>query len=236
MTLTAQYIDKSESPEDRPDYPLKTFWLTLDGNDENGLFYTKQPNRNKDEFFEKNKGDIKLIYPGISGDYTMNITNTIDSKNSIIIKGLILEEQTICVEQGCVNMGFQVKSGGGNTPATSTPVVHFGDDTKQDDNGKYLVLNSVKPEDSTNSKIKTNNFRDLSRNYGTNRVDIAFAEDTNANTTLNADDYMEITLHWKWVEKDDKLDTAIGNIASKMDVADNVYSIKVGIQYVEVCK
>lgn len=238
-TISVEYEEKKDSTGN-DDYPVKTFWLTLDGNDENGLFYTKEPERNSDTFFPTDpKYKEKLIYPGISGSYAMNITNTLDSKNTIIIKGLILEEQTICVEDGCVNMGYTVKSGSGNKPdlALEEGVTHFGDPSKSNDSEKYLLLNSVKPEDSTNSKLTIRNrTKDLQNHIGTNRVDIEFAENTNVNTTLEYKDYFQITLHWKWIEVNDKLDTAIGNIVSQMDPDNNIYSIKVGIQYIEICK
>lgn len=237
--ITVEYEDKKDS-SGNDDYPVKTFWLTLDGNDENGLFYTKE-RANSNTFFPENtaKYNKKLIYPGISGSYAMNITNTLDSKKTIVIKGLVLEEQTICVEDGCVNMGFEAKSGSGNKPETSLEggVTHLGDDSKSDDSEKYVVLNSVNSGNSTNSTITVReSTRDLQNHKGTNKIDIKFAEDTNVNTTLAYEDYITITLHWKWIETNDKLDTAIGTIVNQMDEDDNIYSIKVGIQYIEICE
>ena len=237
MTLTAEYEDKSESPEVKPEFPEKIIWLTLDGNDENGLFYTKQPNKNSNEFFPTDsKYQEKLIYPGISGSYTMNITNTLESKNPIMITGLILEEQTICVKDGCVNMGFMVKSG--NHSGGQEAAKLFGDGDKATDREQYIVLNSVKASDETGATIDKlqQDDRNLTKHTGTNRVEMLFDESTNANTTLDADEYFEITLHWKWLDDNDSVDTAIGKIVNDMDPDDNLYGIKIGIRYVEVCK
>lgn len=237
-TLVAKYREVQEGDITTP---TKTFWLSLDNaSEDNSLFYNKDndKNTNQSDLLVDNATNQKLIYPGASGSYVMSITNTMS--NPITITGLILEENTICVESGCINMGFQVNSGSGNTPETGTSITHLGDNTvnvinKADDAKKYSILNSL----STTPSLKITKTRDLSTNTGTNRADLTFNKDTNDNTTLAPNDFIEITLHWKWVDFDDDkehdaLDTAIGTKVAEKGQK-NTYELKVGIKYVDKC-
>lgn len=58
------------------------------------------------EYFEK-YGKDKPIAPGSSGKYTLEIVNK--TSHEIKIDSLILKEDTICVENGCLNLGYIVK-------------------------------------------------------------------------------------------------------------------------------
>ena len=59
------------------------------------------------DIFELDDGTKNFIYPGAKGSYIMNITNTTDSK--ITLKTLEIEENALCVEESCLNMGYIVK-------------------------------------------------------------------------------------------------------------------------------
>lgn len=76
------------------------------------------------EYFEK-YGKDKPIAPGSNGKYTLEIVNK--TSHEIKINSLILKEDTICVEEGCLNLGYIVKD----------------DDYLFSKNGDYQTLNEV---------------------------------------------------------------------------------------------
>ncbi len=89
----------------------------------------------KNEDYYKEYGIRNMIYPGANGTYLMNITN--DTDRDITVTGISLTElKSICLEDGCINMGYQI------IPQDSDPI--YG---KED----YTVLNQDK-ENMDNNK------------------------------------------------------------------------------------
>ncbi len=84
---------------------------------EEELFYNEE--------YEKAYGIKNMIYPGVHGEHIMNIDN--NSGKDITIKGVSLEElNTVCVDVGCVNMGYKIST-------NDTLYYH--------DNNDYKILN-----------------------------------------------------------------------------------------------
>lgn len=166
------------------------------------------------EYFEKYNKE-KPIYPGATGEYTMQFIN--ESNDTLIITGMILKEDTICFTNGsingCLNMGYIIKDSANN--------FHYGK------SNTYDILNN------------TAAIKDWANNH--NETTITFDPSTNANTTIgpkgSINDELEITIHWKWVEIDDnsdKLDTLIGNqAAAKLqdESINDLYTLFVGINF-----
>ncbi len=61
-----------------------------------------------DLFVNKDFDEQKVIYPGATGYYIMDFPN--ESKEEITITGITLEEDTICYDEGCLNMGYFFKN------------------------------------------------------------------------------------------------------------------------------
>lgn len=165
------------------------------------------------EYYDK-YGKEKPIYPGAQGEYTMNFKN--ESDDTLVITGMILKEDTICVDKngvkGCLNMGYIIKDAYNN--------YHYGA------SNSYDVLN------------KTGNVINWNGNH--NEDDFTFDPATNNDTTIGPkganNDELEITIHWKWVEFDDysdKVDTLIGNQAAEKltdSSINDLYKLYVGIK------
>lgn len=61
----------------------------------------------KDEKYFEEHGIEKIIFPGATGKYTLNLKN--ESSNRIEFTGITLKEDTICFEDGCINIGYKIK-------------------------------------------------------------------------------------------------------------------------------
>lgn len=153
-----------------------------------------------------------LIYPGASGKYKMNFTNT--TGNKIKLVGFTLIEDTICVESGCLNMGYIIKYAkdgtyylGNNTNATC------GNGGNQYCNHNFKVLNQIadfNEDDQYSKKISIENPVEMENGEG-----------------------ITIYLDWKWVDDKDALDTAIGKKAATTneETINNLYKLNIGIHY-----
>ncbi len=181
-------------------YPLEeetTAWLVADGTDsgELPLFHNKK-------YYEK-YGEDKVIYPGASGYYIMKFKN--NTANTITLKEMNLQEETICVTGGCLNMGYIVM----HRPQNSSNALYYygGEDD-------YKILNEdVDPNDI--------NYKGKAISLG-NGIKVESGKE------------IIISLFWKWDDKNDSVDTLIGNQAanSKFDSSINdEYSLYVSLKY-----
>lgn len=162
-------------------------------------------------FINKEANNKTLIYPGANGKYTLNFTNT--TGNKIKLVGLSLVENTVCVSEGCLNMGYIIKAAttgiyylGNNTNATC------GSDSLQYCNPNYSILNN-----GSNTTRNENN--------------ITFK--TNETITLQDGESVSFYLDWKWVDNNNALDTAIGkkaNTTNEEEINDQ-YHLNFGIHY-----
>ncbi len=91
ITLYAIYSKEASEQEEVVE---KTLYLT-----DVDLFYNE-------EYFKRYDED-KVIYPGANGSYIMTLNN--NSSNDITITSITLEEDNICVDDGCLNMGYVIK-------------------------------------------------------------------------------------------------------------------------------
>ncbi len=82
-----------------------------------------------EEYFQE-YGKDKIIYPGATGSYTMELNNT--SGKDLTLTAISLEEETICVDTGCINMGYVIKDGN-NT-------YYYGKSGDKKDNTIYEIL------------------------------------------------------------------------------------------------
>lgn len=192
-------------------FDSKTMWLV-----DVPLFHNE-------EYYNK-YGEDKIIYPGAKGQYTMIFKN--ESPDDIILRGMILEEDTICVdinhdgiEDGCINMGYIVRSDYNDASI---------DNYLYGASNKYRILHDY----GTNQNAPKPNY--------TYREEFAFDASTEDTMTLPAgsNKELEITIHWEWAfyidNKNDRIDTAIGNqaAASATDkTLNDLYKLKVGIKY-----
>lgn len=172
----------------------KTLWLT-----DVQLFHNS-------EYVDKNEKE-KVIYPGASGTYIMNIKN--ESSKKVTLTGLTLKENTVCVsEQRCLNMGYIVKYSA-NTDKDWT--YYYGNS-----NNDYWILHS-------HERSQMISYEKFQSNIPFNDKAI----DIEPNQTIM------ISVFWQWVDTDDGLDTAIGNhVADKVDESINdMYGISIGINF-----
>ncbi len=210
LNLYAIYETKSTNVSNNP--IKRTIWLVADGSDGD------LPIFHNEKYFKLHKED-KVIYPGATGYYTMNFSN--DSSNTVVIKGLKLVEDTICIEKnGCLNMGYIIKY--------SPPEINKGTIYYYGNSNNYKILNKDVDPRSVNYKGKQINFIDYQ-----------------GEITLKANEKVSIPILWKWVEIDedsDKLDTLIGNVAydSQFDeTLNDKYKLSVGLDleiYNDKCK
>ena len=173
-----------------------------------------------DEYFEK-YGEKKIIYPGAKGSHTMEFKNETDY--DIILKGMILEEDTICVnidgKRGCLNMGYIINSDYDNLNVNN-----------------FLYGESNKPTILYKDPYAVD--RNAPLPLYTHRREFSFDPSTKTTMTLPAgsNKIVEITIHWEWIfeidDFNDKVDTAIGNQAAasaKDETINDKYKLKVGI-------
>lgn len=201
LDLFAIYESSSTSVSSNP--KKRTIWLVADGNDTSEL-----PIFHNEKYFKLHKED-KVIYPKANGYYLMNFSN--DSSNTIVIKGLKLIEDTICINNnGCLNMGYIIKY----VPKkiTEKTIYYYGNENS------YKILNKdVDPR---------------SENYNGKQIDF---KNNKGEITLKPKEKVAISILWKWVEIDeesDKLDTLIGNQASSSkddETLNDKYKLSVGL-------
>ena len=202
LKLYAIYESKSTSVSNNP--KKRTLWLVADGSDNSN----ELPIFHNEKYFKLHKED-KVIYPGATGSYIMNFTN--DSKDTIVIKGIKLVEDTICIEKnGCLNMGYIIKY---SPPSiTKETIYYYGKENN------YKILNKDVDPRNINYKGKQINFKDYK-----------------GEITLKSKEKVTIPLLWKWVEIDedsDKLDTLIGNQAADSEYDETLndkYKISIGL-------
>ena len=145
------------------------------------LYLTDVDLFHNEEYFQKYQKD-SIIYPGAHGSYVMTLTN--QKSEEILLKGMTLEEDTICISQkGCLNMGYIIKYAEGNDKHYT---YFYGG------NDYYEILN----QDSLTERNQQHTKRSIP--FGTNGI------------SLKKGETIEISLLWKWVSLDDELDTDIG--------------------------
>jgi len=212
ITVYAVYED-TPTEEELPE--TNSLWLS-----QVDLFENKE--------YEVKYGKPKVIYPGAEGSYEMKFT----ADEKLKITGLTLKENTICVEGGCLNMGYIVHY---NEIRYKTPVDGKDYERIEKDyvgkkadknywilNQNYGIMNEVSYLGSDGQKAILDNV---------NRADISFGD----GISMNPGDEISITIFWKWVEIDeesDKVDTKIGEYsAENAGTINDKYSLAVGIIY-----
>jgi len=153
------------------------------------LYLTDVDLFHNEEYFELYNED-KVVYPTAKGSYVMTFDN--NSADEVIITGITLEEDTICIpNKGCLNMGYIIKY----APKTATNYTYaYGSSTS------YSILN----KDANTLKVGNHTKRE-----------IEFAP--NDYITIPKGEGAEISLLWEWVSVDDELDTLIGNEAANLN-------------------
>ncbi len=160
-----------------------------------------------EEYYQKYKED-KVIYPGVSGMYTMNLTN--ESSSKIIMDSITLKEDTVCVKEGCLNMGYMIKY---STPESEWEAC-YGKMGSGENAEEYWILNT----NPGTIKIADNSFK---AQLPLNKIE------------LEPEDEMQIVIFWKWVDND-KLDTLIGNYVAKKledESINDTYGLSIGINF-----
>lgn len=161
-----------------------------------------------EEYYQKYKED-KVIYPGATGIYKMNFKN--ESSNKITITGMTLKEDTICIKnKGCLNMGYIIKY---SSSESNDWTYYYGEK-----NNKYWILNS----NNGTEQLSDHSFQ----------TKIKFKE--KERISLDPNEEAVISIFWRWEEKNDELDTLIGNHAAKKltdQTINDLYSLSIGIDF-----
>ncbi len=196
------------------------------------LFYNK-------EYYDKYNID-KIIYPGAKGEYTLKLGNASDKK--ITVTGMILQEETICVDvtgdgknDGCLNMAYQVKAAQ-NLDGVTTDVyktLYKGSDTTDN---KKLLYKYASLKEVDNGKNKDQDRRYINRDEW--NFDLSGVNDEKIMSVepgVAEEDGLHITILWEWIfdidDFNDKIDTAIGNYSNeKSDSINDMYSLSVGLK------
>ena len=131
------------------------------------------------------------IYPGISGSYNINFKN--DTSNKVKIDAMRLSEDSICVDEYCINMGYIVKT---------------ADNYYLGSSNNYQILNSYIP------------FADKVHN--TNDTYTSYKDITIGDIELNSGEEVELSLVWKWIDNDNN-DYKIGNYVKDNPTKDIYY-------------
>lgn len=176
-------------------------------NDKGVMYLTDVDLFHNEEYYKKYKKD-KIIYPGASGSHTMYIEN--NSANTISIESITITEDTMCVTNGCINMGYILR-------------YYVKDDSSKDmkyhyfygENNSYKVLN-------LDSNATKNNYDGLF----SNTIKAEYDKSSPIILKPNSKNSVEIDLLWKWLNIDDEVDTEIGKIRNNTD-----YTITVKIEY-----
>ena len=150
------------------------------------LYLTDVDFFHNEKYYSLYKKD-KIIYPGANGSYIMNLNNNTGS--TITIESITLKENNdVCKNIGCVNMGYIIKD-----PST----YYLGASSK------YEILNDGS-EKTDSEKI------------------------VSVPITIENGSYTEISLLWKWVEENDRVDTLIGNKATDLNT---IYELTVSVEF-----
>lgn len=189
-------------------------------NESREMWLVDVPLFHNEEYFQK-YGEDKVIYPGATGEYTMYFNS--DATRDIKITGMTLKEDTVCVDidkdgtlDGCLNMGYIIKDSMGN--------YLYGSYNKKEE---YSILN------------KNATSKDWIKGHNETKIDFSPEVKEKLVLKANSSDWLEITIHWQWVDFDDngfndKLDTAIGNYAYnkfKDTNLNTLYRLYVGINF-----
>ena len=161
------------------------------------------------DIFTLENGVKGFIYPGANGAYIMHIKNTTESK--ITLKSMDIEEDSICTDNVCLNMGYIVKYT--NNSINSYNYL-FGNETT------YAILNDEADSTKNNNDGTYHNKKTV------------FIDDIE----LQPNEETEISLLWKWV--DSESDTKIGKYSGS-NTDDTFYLLTVSYTYdkeEEVCE
>lgn len=203
-----------------------------------GHMYLTDVNLFHNEAYFKEHNEDKVIYPGSYGSYVMTIEN--NKSENLIIKGITLEEDTICIpELGCLNMGYIIRYNG-KTKADGTLEIrssdYYGVSGRDGIDARYTILN--KDANRINDK---DNYRSMGVNgddhKGISIRTIDFSASPNGTISLGMGEKIEISLLWEWPystgdKADDTLDTEIGNYAASLGRDVNaLYGLTVRIDY-----
>lgn len=166
-----------------------------------------------EEYYQKYKKD-KIIYPGAKGIYKMNFKN--ESSEKITITGLTLKENTICIKnKGCLNMGYIIKY----SPSESNDWTYYYGNK----NDEYWVLHS----NPGTEQLSDQSFQTKIKFKDNEKIDMKPGEE------------IIISIFWKWEEKNDELDTLIGNQSAEAasdDTLNDKYSLSIGIDFTKELK
>lgn len=161
------------------------------------------------DIFKLENGVKGFIYPGANGAYIMHIKNTTEAK--ITLKSMDIEEDSICTDNVCLNMGYIVKY---TNNSINNYNYLFGS------NNVYSILNDEADSTKDNHDGTYHNKKTIFLN----------------NIELNPDEETEISLLWKWV--DSESDTKIGKYSAS-NTSDTFYLLTVSYTYdkeEEVCE
>ncbi len=170
----------------------------------------------KDEYGNEHEGSP--IFPGVEGAYVITLNN--NSRSELIIKGLTLTEDTICLPEGCLNIGYKIRY---TTPDIDYFTYYYGSEDK------YAILN----QDSW----KRPNMSNPNRSVNYNEIEF------NPMIIVPLNKGIEISLFWKWVEGEDisndkkvikeydEIDTAIGTYVA--DKINEMYTLTVSIDFAQ---
>ena len=184
-----------------------------------GKYYLENLDIFNNERFLNNE---KVIHPGVSGEHRITLTNNLASK--IIITGMTLEEDTICIQEGnikgCINMEYALK----RTDLSTTDIYYY----PGSDKSGYTILN----RDANRNEV--NNYRDLDKQY-TLRT-LKFKDEGKENIELSKGETVELFLLWRWSFEgvDDQLDTKIGEYVEKQFAEKKInemYHLLIGFDY-----
>lgn len=225
------YVDSSGNKYQHTDLKvdsnmtLYTYYKTEVGNaPPKKLYLVDVPLFHNEEYYNKYNKDF-VIYPGASGYYTMNIKN--DTYDSLNIIGMTLKEDSVCVDNGCLNMGYIVRA----------------TDPENKDKNFYYYHGELKT-DTFDSNFKDRHYKilhngiktDTSYDINFNPAIISGQSGTSDKTIrLNKGETAAITIFWRWVDdgKHDDVDTAIGIMAAEEEAKGKTlpYSLTVSIDF-----
>lgn len=170
------------------------------------------------EAYLKKFGKDYVVYPGAQGSYIITLFN--NSSSELVINGLSLIEDTICVERDkCLNMGYIVHYSNHNDINTTNRTYYYGGK-----NDAYTILN----KDANISGYIPNGT--VGRSYSAKKIEFNTAD--KPVIRIPKGEGIEISLLWKWMEVDDEADTAVGVYASEhADGINNLYTLTVGFDF-----
>ena len=131
-----------------------------------------------------------IIYPGAEGAYLLDIEN--QYYDQMIVTGMTLTEDTVCVASGCLNMGYIIKH-----PISDTEFEYYHSTPNGINNSEYELLHGSSTNISNPTFTK----------------DITFQNPI----TLNKGDKTQFSFLWKWLDNDDITDTEIGKRAINVE-------------------